>query len=423
MANTYIVSGTNFKPYTFDEMIKPYQIYTEAYNKADLELNTLMEDAATKAFNFAPQDVVEKQAYDDMMSRLSTASDKLAKSGLNPQLIKDIQNINKDYRKVMIPIQEKINKRGELAAEQRKLQTSNPFLRFSKDYSTAGLDGITKASTYDVIDLSKVEQLASSEFAGITSSVLKKPEYKPILGSQYYEVTEGYGYTPEEMIKGLQNKNSSIYKFYEDAISKLNLSKYDPSTQEDIKKSVISGMMSSAGKFSTQMVSNKNWSDTPKKTDAELQKYLDAVPKNTDFVFDGDIYHKDDTGRAYKIGTQKDVASSSSSSGSGSGSSKDRIGRPKQGLKISFKTKRKNPEEVKKQMTSTFNPNEIDAGNSKIVTYDELPLYAQLEVDNYRGEDVVENYVYMYNEKDEELYVIPKDINIVQNETVNVDAI
>ena len=419
MANTYIVSGTNFKPYTFDEMIKPYQIYTEAYNKADSELNTLIEDAATKSFNFAPQDVVEKQAYDDMMSKLSSASEQLTKSGLSPQLVKDLQNINKNYRRVMLPIQEKINKRGELAEEQRKLKASNPFLRFSKDYSTAGLDGITKASTYDVIDLSKVEQLASSEFAGITSSLLKKPEYKSILGSQYYEVTEGYGYTPEEMIKGFQNKNSNIYKFYEDAISKLNLSKYSPSTQEEIKKSVISGMMSSAGKFSTQMVSNKNWSNTPKMSDAELQEYLDAVPNGTDFVFDGDIYHKDDTGRAYKIGTQKDATGS----GSGSGDSKYRIGRPKQGLKISFKTKRKNPEEIKKQTTSTFNPNELDAGTSKLVTYDELPLYAQLEVDNYRGEDVIENYVYMYNEKDGELYIIPKDINIVQNETDNVDAL
>lgn len=415
MANIFLKPTAKFKPFSYQEMLAPVKSYTEAYNEADAELNSLMEDASTKAFNFEPQDFEEKQIYTNIMTKLQNAAEQLNNSGLNPELIKNIQNINKEYRKTMIPIQQKINKRGELVAEQRKLQTSNPFLRFSKNYSTSNLNGITEASTYDVIDLSKVEQLASSEFAGITSSMLRKPEYKDILGKQYYEVTEGYGYTPEEMIEGFKDKNSKIYKFYEDAISKLGISKYDSNTQKEIKQSVISGMMSSAGKFDTQTISNKDWKSTPKMTDAELQAYLDKVPNGTDFVFDGDIYHKNDAGRVYKTGTEKD--------GGSGGTSKSRIGRPQQGLKITFKTKRNKPEEVKKQLTSTFDPKEVDADNSKITTYSELPLYAQQEIDNYRGEDVVENYVYMYNEKDNSLYIIPKNINIVENETIDLNAL
>ena len=415
MANIFLKPTAKFKPFSYQEMLAPVKSYTDAYNEADAELNSLMEDASIKAFNFEPQDFEEKQIYTNIMNKLQNAAEQLNTSGLNSELIKNIQNINKEYRKTMLPIQQKINKRGELVAEQRKLQTSNPFLRFSKNYSTSNLKDITEASTYDVIDLSKVEQLASSEFAGITSSMLRNPEYKSILGNQYYEVTEGYGYTPEEMVEGFKDKNSKIYKFYEDAVSKLGISKYDPNTQKEIKQSVISGMMSSAGKFDTQTISNKNWKSTPKMTDAELQAYLDKVPNGTDFVFDGDIYHKNDAGRAYKIGTEKD--------GGSGGTSKDRIGRPQQGLKITFKTKRDNPEEVKKQLTSTFDPKEVDAGNSKITTYSELPLYAQQEIDNYRGEDVVENYVYMYNENDNSLYIIPKNINIVENETIDLNAL
>ena len=116
-----------------------------------------------------------------------------------------------------------------------------------------------------MIDLSKVEQLASSEFAGITSSMLRKPEYKDILGNQYYEVTGRlWLYSLKKWLKALKTKNSKIYKFYEDAVSKLGISKYDPNTQKEIKQSVISGMMSSAGKFDTQTISNKNWKSTPK---------------------------------------------------------------------------------------------------------------------------------------------------------------
>ena len=63
MANTYITTNTRFKPFSFQEMLQPYQMYTEAYDKADAELNTLLEDAAIKGFNFAPHDTAEAAAY------------------------------------------------------------------------------------------------------------------------------------------------------------------------------------------------------------------------------------------------------------------------------------------------------------------------------------------------------------------------
>ena len=163
MANTYIVTNNRFKPYTFDEMLKPYQMYTEAYNKADAELNLLLEDAATKAFNFAPQDTAELNAYNNMLNRIKTASDQLS-TGLNPSLMNEIQQINKDYRKTMIPIQQRINKRAELAAEQRKLQASNPNIRFTKDYSTANLSDITANSSYGIVNLDKIMEETALDF-------------------------------------------------------------------------------------------------------------------------------------------------------------------------------------------------------------------------------------------------------------------
>ena len=170
MANIFLKPTAKFNPFSYQEMLAPIKSYTEAYNEADAELNSLMEDASIKAFNFEPQDFEEKQIYTNIMNKLQNAAEQLNTSGLNSELIKNIQNINKEYRKTMLPIQQKINKREELVAEQRKLQTSNPFLRFSKNYSTSNLKDITETSTYDVIDLSKVEQLASSEFAGMIIS-------------------------------------------------------------------------------------------------------------------------------------------------------------------------------------------------------------------------------------------------------------
>ena len=55
-------------------MLAPVKSYTEAYNEADAELNSLMEDASIKAFNFEPQDFEEKQIYTNIMNKLQNAA-------------------------------------------------------------------------------------------------------------------------------------------------------------------------------------------------------------------------------------------------------------------------------------------------------------------------------------------------------------
>ena len=90
----FLTPNTKFKPFSYQEMLAPVLDYKEAYDAADEELNTLMEDSATKAFNFGPQDVAEKEAYDNIMSKLKQASDNLASGDINA--FKDIRNLNKE---------------------------------------------------------------------------------------------------------------------------------------------------------------------------------------------------------------------------------------------------------------------------------------------------------------------------------------
>ena len=98
MANYFLTETAQFKPFSYQEMLAPVKAYQDAYNEADEKLNLLLEDAALKAFNFAPQDTAEKAVYDNMMSKLKDASDKLS-SG-DPTAFKTIREVNKDYRKI-----------------------------------------------------------------------------------------------------------------------------------------------------------------------------------------------------------------------------------------------------------------------------------------------------------------------------------
>lgn len=257
MANTYIVTNNRFKPYTFDEMLKPYQMYTEAYNKADAELNLLLEDAATKAFNFAPQDTAELNVYNNMLNRIKTASDQLS-TGLNPSLMNEIQQINKDYRKVMLPIQQRITKRAELAAEQRKLQASNPNIRFTKDYSTANLSDITANSSYNIVNLDKIMEDAALDFQKETSGITRTDfEPIPIGNTGHYNVITGYGYTPKEMENAWGDTNNPIYQKYLEKIQYIDSLDYNDKLKDEMKLATWEGMKAGAGKFSINRVAGK----------------------------------------------------------------------------------------------------------------------------------------------------------------------
>lgn len=283
MANTYIVTNNKFKPYTFEEMLKPYQMYTEAYNKADTELNTLLEDAATKGFNFSPQDTAEAEAYNAILGRIQTASEQLA-TGLNPALSKEIQQLNKDYRKVMLPIQQKMAKRSELANEQRKLLSSNPDLRFTVDYSTASLDNITSSSSYGIINLDKIYKDTATEFAAKTSKMQRDDfDPTPIGSTGYYSVKTGYGYTPEEFEDAFYGNNGSpktdsdIYKFYKEKVDAIN-ARTDISNDIKIEMAdaVYRGMEATAGKFSIDRVAGKTSGGSGKPNTKETD-YKDII--------------------------------------------------------------------------------------------------------------------------------------------------
>lgn len=409
MANLFITNTTKFKPFSFQEMLQPYMIYTEAYNKADSQLNTLMEDAATKAFNFAPQDTAEKQAYDNLMSRLETAAGELSTSGLNPQLAKDIQTINKEYRKVMLPIQQTMAKRAELAIEQRELLAKNPNLRFTKDYSTESLKNITSSSTYDIIDLNDLYKTTAEEFRSKTAS-LYRDDITPtsIEGTNYYNVTTGYGYTPEEFEDAFYGNNGSpktdsdIYKFYKSKIDAIdNRTDINDSIKKEMKDVVFKAMESSAGTFKTSQVKGSS-DDKPSSKMIKLGENL--------YELSGALYTYDKDGTLYKVGEKpkaKDSDGKNTSSSKG-GSSQQRKPRLEKGISIKFK--KNNSVEG-----ATYDPVEVTSGIP--YSYNDIKEkypHMATEIDKVISGDDNINYLYFVDGR--KLQVIPKNIEIVQTE-------
>ena len=249
MANMYLKTNARFKPFSYQEMVAPIVAYKEAYDKADAELNALYENAASKAFNFASQDVKEKAIYDDMMNKLKLASDSLASGDINS--FKAIRDINKEYRQTMLPIQQRMTKRAELAKEQRDIQKANPYIRFDKDYSQASLDDITGSSTYNAYDLSTIYTNAAKDTSSLIAGLYRNQVGTPskIEGTNYYSVVSGYGFTPDEWDEDMQNKESALYKYVQTAKEKATKGITDPTIKQEIELGVEETIRNNIGKF------------------------------------------------------------------------------------------------------------------------------------------------------------------------------
>lgn len=257
MANMYFTETAKFKPFSYQEMLAPIASYQEAYNKADEQLNTLLENAALNESSFLAQDTEEKAKFNNLMEQLRTASDAL-NSG-DTQAFKTIRDINKAYRQTMLPIQQKIKKRNELIAEQRKLRETGKNVEFDKDYSSTKLSDITDASTFnpiyvdDIID--KAKKATLEHVSSQTDKTVGNP--KQIKGTNSYSILTGRGYTPEEYIEAMNNPNSELKHFRDVQIEKAlaGIPENNTSLRERITNSVDNTIKNNIGQFKLNTVS------------------------------------------------------------------------------------------------------------------------------------------------------------------------
>lgn len=312
MANIFLTPTAEFKPFSYAEMLAPIAAYQEAYDAYDTQLNALAEDAATKAFNFAAQDTKEKAQYDSLMNRLKTSADALLANGLNADIMKEIRSINKDYRTSMIPLHQKIAKRAELAEAQRSALQSNPDLRFTVDYSKANLDDIHAGSTYGIINLKDIENKAALDFATKTSA-LPVETATPIGDSGYYNITTGFGYTPEEFeeaftpnVLGEYDTTNPIYQFYAQKVAEID-SRNDIGNdlKAEMKEAVKRGMRAGAGSFKSAIKHERGDSEGSSSDSTTLTKLGTSKDGKIETWKQGAtlLEYNTETGRWGKVGT------------------------------------------------------------------------------------------------------------------------
>lgn len=139
MANYSIVSNARFTPFSFDEMVKPFQMYGEYYAQQEQLASSLAEQAAEwgqKANETT--DPITYQKYKSFEADLNRQSDRLLRQGLTPDLRADLQKMRKRYATEINPIRDAYNWR--LQQIQQQVEGKSKGVVYAGDAATTSLD-------------------------------------------------------------------------------------------------------------------------------------------------------------------------------------------------------------------------------------------------------------------------------------------
>ena len=214
MPNFAYTNQTNFRPFSYQEMLAPvlmatqaHQAVEEAYSELDSQANAI-GSLANEA-----NDPVTYQRYKAYESALRTQADALAKNGLTPGSRQSLLDLKGRYAKDITPIQNAITRRRELADEQRKALLQNPTLMFQRDMNSmsyeSSLDRFLESPDYDYGERYSGALLTQqvSQAAGNLAKELSNYGNGKRLDAYTKTFLQQHGFTRDQVLDAISNPN------------------------------------------------------------------------------------------------------------------------------------------------------------------------------------------------------------------------
>lgn len=214
MPNFAYTNQTNFRPFSYQEMLAPvlmatqaHQAVEEAYSELDSQANAI-GSLANEA-----NDPVTYQRYKAYESALRTQADALAKNGLTPGSRQSLLDLKGRYAKDITPIQNAITRRRELVDEQRKALLQNPTLMFQRDMNSmsyeSSLDRFLESPDYDYGERYSGALLTQqvSQAAGNLAKELSNYGNGKRVDAYTKTFLQQHGFTRDQVLDAISNPN------------------------------------------------------------------------------------------------------------------------------------------------------------------------------------------------------------------------
>lgn len=267
MANSnFAVINSQFNPFTYDELVKPIQLATEAQNKVEDAYTELMTKAATvESMADQEQDKDVYMQYKIYADKLKRAADNIATHGIDPSSRRTLMGLNKEYAEQIVPIQTAYARRQQLADEQRKGLLSNPTALYDRDISQVGLkDFMDNPNLGYKSHSGAVLTKQASDMAGALAKEIRegtpydKSTFKHQIDKYTYELIRQFGVTREDVLRAIydpENANPALTSIVKQVYDSSGINDWD---NQEAKRQAAwyasQGLWSAVGetKFDTQ---------------------------------------------------------------------------------------------------------------------------------------------------------------------------
>ena len=264
MPNYSLVINSTFRPFSYQELLQPALMATEAQHNledqyADLESKaSIWEGMANEQ-----TDPRTYKRYKDYADELRAAANDLADYGLTPSSRQKLANMRARYSSQIIPIQNAYQTRLEQAKEQRQALNQNPTLMLSRRAATTSLDDYMDNPMLDYQSYSgalltqQVAQMAD-KLKGELTSYGSKP-----LDKFTNLFLQKHGLSSQEVLNAINNPNSSnsakvLNAMVNDAIESSGMKGWaDDATMKQAYKYAWQGAWSAVGQTTASPYENK----------------------------------------------------------------------------------------------------------------------------------------------------------------------
>lgn len=265
MANYSLVVNSVFKPYSYQELLAPVQMATQAHQDLENQYSELSTKASVWE-NLANEqtDPYAYNMYKTYANELEMQAEQLAREGLNPLSRKNLIGMRNRYSKEITPIEQAYNKKQELIKQQREALLKDDTLMFDIDYSTSSLDNLINnpSATYTPLSGASIAKRTSEMAKEAAGVILSNPEYKSVYDKQYVQQKIMQGYDMSQIIAAAQrdpNAPKELLGIVDTIKKQVGYDKWSADNQIKIDNYINQGLNDAVGTPKIDIISNRDF--------------------------------------------------------------------------------------------------------------------------------------------------------------------
>lgn len=265
MPNYSLVINSQFKPFSYQEMLAPTLMATQAHQELENQYGELAAKANVwEEMANEQTDPYAYKMYKTYANDLESQAGQLAREGLNAASRRDMLNMRSRYSKEIVPIEQAYTARQKQSEEQQKALLQDPTLMLSRRAATTSLDDYIRNPqlAYDAYSGKLITAQAAQAAGALSKEMRDNPrKWRSILGNSYYETMMQKGFSSDAVLQAIQNNPNAapkLLRIVEDAVNSSGVRNWgDEATVNRAYDYARQGLWSAVGE--TQYQTLDNW--------------------------------------------------------------------------------------------------------------------------------------------------------------------